>query len=117
MAFKNTLYLLLVGVVVCSCTKSPSADLLVGTWLEEGGNKSKLVFENGLFYFFHDSQIDTSTYLLDQKHSNIWTAPLDSSSGGKSYQLDWHKRKKILTVIGLFPTAFSSKSKNYYKKQ
>jgi len=110
-------YLVCLTVFVCACHKSPTDDLLQGTWIEQEGKGSKLVFDGDLFYFFNDTDIDTSTYALDEKHSVMWIAPLDSSSGGESFQLEWHKRKKILVVMGLFPSALGNPSKSFYKKQ
>lgn len=109
--------LLLLTVLAGSCRKSIPADDLQGIWLEQDGEHSTLVFSGDLFYLYHNQSVDTSTYTLDEKHAVLWTAPLDSSSGGHSYQLEWHKRKKILVVIGLFPSAFGNASKNYFKKQ
>lgn len=104
-------------VFAYSCRKCPSEDQLQGTWIEQGGNDSKLIFSGDTFYFIHLPAIDSLTYTLDSKHLTMWTAPLKGgTTGGKSYQLDYHKKKKILAVMGLFPSAFQT-SKNYYKKQ
>lgn len=117
MSKKYFLYLLFLTVAVFSCKKGIDPDHLQGTWIEQEGEYSKLVFEGDLFYLHHDLKVDTSTFTLDDKHLTMWTAPLDSSSGGRSYQLEWHKKKQILVVIGLFPSAFGNASKNYFKKQ
>lgn len=117
MGKSKIVYLLFLAMLVFSCRKGIEPDELQGTWIEQDGVNSKLIFDGDLFYFFHDVNIDTSTYTLDEKHATMWTVPLDSSSGGNSYQLEWHKRKKILVVMGLFPSAFGNVSKNYYKKQ
>lgn len=109
--------LLFLAVLVGSCRKSPTDDLLQGTWIEQDGEHSKLNFKGDTLYFFHEPEIDTLTYTLDSKHSEIWTLPLNSTTGGRSYQLEWHKKKKILVVLGLFPSAFGNASKNYFKKQ
>ena len=114
---RNLAYLLFLLTLVSSCTKGPDPDLLQGTWMEQEGEDSKLIFEGDLFYFFHEPEIDSMTFTLDDKHTLMWTAPLDSSTGGNSYEIEYHKRKKILVVMGLFPSAFGHKSKNYYKKQ
>lgn len=115
---KNAIYCLLIfAVFISSCVKSPTEDLLQGTWIEQEGQNSKLVFRDDTLFFFHEPDIDSLSYSLDEKHAIMWTAPLDSSSGGHSYQVEWHKRKEILVVIGLFPSQIGSKSKNYFKKQ
>lgn len=108
---------LMLSFLANSCTKGPEPDLLQGTWIEQEGQYSKLIFQGDLFYFFHDPEIDTSTFALDSKNVTMWTASLDSTSGGNTYQLEYHKKKKILVVMGLFPSAFGKESKNYYKKQ
>jgi len=114
---RNIFSVLLFTIVFSACVKSPTPEILEGTWLEEDGLNSKLIFDGDLFYFFHDPVIDTLTYSLDEKHSLMWIVPLDSSSGGSSHPLEWHKRKKILVIMGLFPSTFGNKSKSYYKKQ
>lgn len=111
------LFVVLLVLCIAACVKGPSDDLLQGTWTEQEGNNSTLVFAGDLFYFYHDNTADTSTFSLDEKHATMWTSPLDSSSGGHSYSLEWHKRKKILVVIGLFPSGLGSASKSYFKKQ
>jgi hypothetical protein len=104
-------------VLVNSCRKCPSEEQLQGTWIEQGGNDSKLIFSGDTFYFIHLPAIDSLSYTLDSKHLTIRTAPLkNTTTAGRSYQLDYHKKKKILTVMGLFPSAFEV-SKSYYKKQ
>jgi hypothetical protein len=116
----NKIYIcsfLLLIVFEFSCRKCPTTDELQGTWKEEGGNNSKLTFNGDLFFVSYSGVVDSSHYTLDRKHFVIWTTPLNSTSGGKSYQLDYHKRKGILTVMGLFPVAFGEVSKSYYKKQ
>lgn len=109
-------YLVVLAALAYSCRKSIEPDQLQGTWIEQEGEHSKLIFNGDLFYLVQSSDVDTFTYTLDEKHSTMWTAALDSSSG-MSYQLEWHKRKEILVVMGLFPSAFGNASKNYYKKQ
>jgi len=110
--------LIVLLVFVHACRKSPTMDQLQGTWIEQGGHKSKLIFSGDRFYFFHSAGTDSSSYTLDEKHLTLWTVPLTGpTTGGRSYQLDYHKKKGILTVIGLFPVALGQSSKNYYKKQ
>ena len=110
------LFYLLLIISLANCRKSLTADELQGTWIEQDGNNSKLIFSADTFFFFHDAVVDSLSYTLDKKHFVIWTAPFNSTSGGKSYQLEYHKRKKILVVMGLFPSGFGNASKNYYKR-
>jgi hypothetical protein len=99
-----------------SCRKGPTDDLLQGIWKEQDGGQSKLIFNGDTLFVFHEPEIDTTIYALDEKHGTIWSVPMDSSSGGKSYQVEWHKRKKILVVLGLFPSGLGNVSKSYFRK-
>jgi hypothetical protein len=107
----------LIGALLFSCRKCPTSDELQGTWIEQEGNYSKLVFSNDTMYFTHAAFIDTVTYTVDRKHAVLWTKPINNpSSGGYSYQLAWHKRKEILTVVGLFPSIGGDVSESNFKK-
>ena len=105
------------AATLCACTKGIEPDDLEGTWIEQEGHSSTLVFTGDLFYFHHDYTIDTLSFALDKKHTTLWTATLDSTFGSGSYPIEWHKKKKILVIIGLFPSGLGSGSKSYYKKQ
>jgi hypothetical protein len=103
---------------VYSCRKAIPTDELQGTWLEKSGENSKLIFSGDTFYFSHSTTNDTFSFNYDRKHLTLWTAPISKpTAAGKSYQVDYHKKKKILTVIGLFTTGFGEPSKNYFKKK
>ena len=110
------LFLIVLAATVSSCTKGIEPDVLEGTWMEQEGNYSKMIFTGDTFYFHHDLIVDTMYFALDKKHTTMWTAPLDSSTGGHSYPLEWHKQKKILVLLGLFPSGLGNVSKSYYKK-
>lgn len=112
--------LLLVVLLVWSCQKSPSPSQLLGTWNEisDDADKSKLIFwEGDSLYFFHSSRIDTLSYVLDSKHKTLYltlihhpTVPVTKCT------ITYHKRKKILTIVGLLPPKGGRQTITNYKQ-
>jgi hypothetical protein len=115
---KNILCLFFLLAFLASCRKCPTHDELQGTWKEDGANGRKMIFSGDILYYFHDTTTDTLTYTLDKKHVTLWTTPLrNPSSGGNSYSMAYHKRKNILTIMGLYAVAFGEVSETNFKKQ
>ena len=106
--------------LVWSCQKSPTEDQLLGTWYEEkdGSDISKLIFfEGDSMYFFHANLIDTFSYTLDEKHKTLFLSYLhDPFRPSKSCEVTWHKRKKILSVTGLYYNGNLSPVTSYFKQ-
>ena len=106
---KNILSFLLLFVIIISCEKAPTQAQLQGTWTEVSDNptKTKLIFvADSVLYYFHPPQIDTLVYKLDQKHRSIELTFFHNPNniGVTSYEIDYHKNKKVLTIVGLLPT-------------
>jgi hypothetical protein len=117
MSKKNILYLFFLLVFISACRKCPTVDDLQGTWKEDGSKGSKLIFSGDILYYFHDASIDTLTYTIDKKHVTIWTSPVNDPATSNSYQMAYHKRKNILTILGLYPVAFGEVSESNFIKQ
>jgi hypothetical protein len=99
---------LLLLALVYSCAKCPTTDELQGTWFEQSDNaiKTKLIFQgNNLLYYFHPPYIDTLSYSLDRKHKMIFLNLVRNVNNANptGYTIEYHKRKKILTITGLLP--------------
>jgi hypothetical protein len=120
MCKKGLLFLLLSLALIWSCQKCPTQDQLTGSWLEikDGSDKSKLIFEGGdHLYFFHATTIDTLTYTLDRKHSTLFlVSPKIPNAITVSCQIEYHKRKKILTISGLLPAVNGNVTITNYKR-
>ena len=104
-----------------SCQKAPTIDELQGTWYEQSDNtsKTKLIFQgDNMLYYFHPPAIDTLSYLLDRKHKtvflNLFRNPNNISPTG--YEIEYHKRKKVLTITGLLPAVLGRASITNYKQ-
>lgn len=106
--------------LVWSCQKCPTPSQLTGTWIEENDvtAKSKLIFfEGDSLYFFHSTSIDTLTYTLDTKHNTIFlTFKRHLDLGISSCSITYHKRKKILTMVGLLPANNGNATTTNYKQ-
>ena len=104
-----------------SCQKSPSPNQLLGTWTElnDNADKSKLIFwEGDSLYFFYSARIDTLSYVLDSKHNTLFltlihhpTIPVTKCT------ITYHKRKKILTIVGLLPPKNGRPTTANYRQQ
>jgi len=111
---------LLVIVLVYSCAKCPTVDQLQGTWYEQSDNptKTKLIFQGNIMYYFHPPAIDTLSYTLDSKHKTIFLTfyrnPNNFTPTG--YTIEYHKRKKVLTITGLLPDVLGRASITNYKQ-
>jgi len=119
MNFKNIFFLLLFLAFVCSCRKCPTTDELQGTWIEQVDtpDKSKLIFQGDHLIFFHTPSIDSFSYYLDKKKATLNVIPVKSpSTAPVGYQINYHKGKKMLTVIGLFQTVSGEPAETDYKK-
>jgi hypothetical protein len=114
--------IVLLPIMVYSCQKCPSNDVLQGTWLEltNAADKSKLIFQGNYLYFFHNNNtsIDTFSYSLDTKHSILDLTSLNKATINlsKGCDIQYHKRKKILNVWGLLPPVSGNQSVNNYKQ-
>lgn len=99
--------LLLLLAFICGCQKSPTHSQLIGTWTEinDETEKSKLIFfEGDSLYFFHNPDIDTLSFILDEKHNTLYLTFIHHpATGASTVTCTYHKRKKILTLTGLFP--------------
>ena len=118
---RNQFLFILLLILAYSCTKCPTVDQLQGTWYEESNNtvKTKLTFQgNDLMYYFHDPKIDTLSYSLDSKHKTIFLTfnhnPNNITATG--YTIEYHKRKKVLTITGLLPQVLGRASITNYKQ-
>ena len=120
MKMKCILSLFFLLPLIWSCQKSPTPEQLKGTWYEEkdGADKSKMIiFEGDSMYFFHGSVVDTFSYTLDEKHKTLFLSFLhDPLKPSKSCDVTWHKRKKILSVTGLFYNGNLSPVTSYFKQ-
>lgn len=114
------LFLLLISLAY-SCTKCPTVDQLQGTWYEEDytTSKTKLVFQgNDLMYYFNPPEIDTLSYTLDTKHKTIFLTLYRNPSNltATGYTIEYHKRKKVLTITGLRPDVGGRKAITNYQQ-
>lgn len=119
MSKKNIFSFLLLLAFVSSCRKCPTTNELQGTWLEQVDtpDKSKLVFNGDHLYFFHTPSIDSFSYYLDKKKATLNVVPLKSpGTAPVGYQINYHKGKKMLTVIGLFQTITGDPGETDYKQ-
>ena len=112
--------LFLALTLVYSCTKCPTSDQLQGTWYEQTDNatKTKLIFQGNLMIYFHSPKIDTLSYSLDSKHKTIYMTvyPNPTKVTPMGYTIEYHKRKKVLTITGFLPNSSGSTPIAYYKQ-
>ena len=119
---KNIIYsFLLLLALACACAKCPTTDELQGTWFEQSDNavKTKLVFQgDNLMYYFHPPYLDTLTYSLDRKHNTIFLNLFRNVNNATptGYEIEYHKRKKVLTITGLLPDVLGRKSITNYQQ-
>lgn len=111
---------LLVVSLAWSCQKSPSPSQLLGTWTELNDNtdKSKLIFwEGDSVYFFHSARIDTLSYILDSKRNTLFLSLIHHPTvPATKCTITYHKRKKILTIVGLLPPQGGKPTTANYKQ-
>lgn len=112
------LSILLILSIAYACRKCPTQDELQGTWTEQGNSApSKLTFNGDTCFFLHTSILDTFSYTLDKKHADLRLTHINHpEQGTNTYGLAWHKKKAILTVIGLFPAPSGEVTETNYKK-
>jgi hypothetical protein len=116
---KNILILFVLSALIYSCRKCPTTNELQGTWIEQtdAPDKSKLIFQGDHFYFFHTPSIDSFSYYLDKKKATLNIIPIKSpNTASVGYQVNYHKGKKMLTVMGLFQTLSGDQSVTDYKQ-
>lgn len=97
--------LLLFTIISCKKEIFPKVDDLAGSWVEQTGNsfKHRLKFENETLYFFKSAIIDTLSYRLDEKQELIILRLKNNSAAGEStHKILINKKKKELTIWGLF---------------
>ncbi len=106
--------------LIYSCAKCPTEDQLQGTWNEQTNNipKTKLIFKGNILIFFHDPHIDTLSYTLDKKHKTIYMTvyPNPTKVTPSGYTIEYHRRKKILTIQGFLPNPTGSTPIAYYEQ-
>jgi len=118
---KNTILIttfLLLAFVSCKKEKFPKIDDLTGSWIEQTSNsyKHKLIFEDETMYFFKQTVIDTLTYRLDKEQELIFLKlNNDPSIGESSHKISINKKKKELTIWGIF--IGTSTSETVFKKE
>lgn len=118
---KHLIFFLVFISLIYSCAKCPTVDQLQGTWYEQTDNavQTKLIFQgNSLMYYFHPPAIDTLSYSLDTKHKtiflNFYRNP--NNIGPTGYTIEYHKRKKIMTITGLTKDGFGNPMVQSYKQ-
>ena len=120
MSIKNIVPLLFFLSLLWACQKAPSPEILRGTWNEQTDetDKTKIIFfEGDSMYFFHGTSIDTLSYTLDSKHKEMFLTFIHNPGlGSSSCSVTYHKRKKILTFVGLLPPVGSQPTTSHYKQ-
>jgi hypothetical protein len=110
---------IILAFVSCKKEKFPKVDELTGSWIEQTSNsfKYKLIFENETMYFLKTTTIDTLSYRLDRKQELFFLKLKNNPSiGESSHKISINKKKKELTIWGLF-IGTTSTSETVFKKE
>jgi|JI9StandDraft_2_1071091.scaffolds.fasta_scaffold104310_2 hypothetical protein len=104
---RHTTLIVVVFLTLLSCEKGrfPNSDNLIGSWTEQTDNsfKHKLVFDKETMFFFQSNAIDTLAYRLDKKSGLLFLSLKGNPSAGESnHKILLNKRRKSLTIFGLF---------------
>lgn len=106
---KKAIWTIWILFILFSCKKEkfPDKDDLNGTWIEQTDNsfKRKLIFEHETIYFIKTTSVDTLSYWLDKKQDLIYLAlKYNPSAGESNHKILFNKKRKALTIFGLFPS-------------
>jgi len=113
------LYIIIFFTLILSCKKEifPNKDLLIGTWTEENGNNSKLIFDNNTMILLTDYSSDTSNYKLDTEANKIIMFSTKYANTSSEHKIVFDKNEGKLKIWDLFGGIPENENVNIFIKE
>ena len=109
---------LLLFLLVFSCKKEkfPDKDILIGTWIEQDGNNSKIIFTEQQMFLFLENFVDTNNYTLNKEDNVLILSSTNDPDIKTELRILYNKKSEELKIWDLFVGIPEEENISIYKK-